>query len=201
MGLHNASPMVLLEGLGPSLPPAEPHLMPFHIDYNGPAPLLSSYFLVRPCPDEAAPKSLKSRFISAFRGRKLQGLKVNVPEGYVGVVFSPQKGKETETSRKTTGKKGAKWTRPSDHVAAVAEDDLETVKTLAASGVFSSFTLWSPDVNVDEGEDEYIRTLTEYRNLLAEVRCLPSRYSLLFTLQRYIERMFKLIFIQYTIDH
>lgn len=43
-------------------------------------------------------------------------------------------------------------------------------RTLEVAGRFDSFVLWHPDFPVDEGRDEYLRTLTEWVALSAEVR-------------------------------
>ncbi|KAH9971005.1 hypothetical protein BGW80DRAFT_1325058, partial [Lactifluus volemus] len=43
-------------------------------------------------------------------------------------------------------------------------------------GRFDSFVLWHPDNPVDEGKDEYLRSLSEWVNIAAEVcvgDCLP----------------------------
>jgi hypothetical protein len=44
------------------------------------------------------------------------------------------------------------------------------IQTLIPVSRFSSLTVWSPDIPVDEGKDEYIRSLTEWTKLAAEVR-------------------------------
>jgi len=54
-------------------------------------------------------------------------------------------------------------------VAAHDAGDDDTVRTLTPTGQFSSFILWNPDIPVDEGRDEYLRSLTEWVSLAAEV--------------------------------
>ncbi|EJU03771.1 hypothetical protein DACRYDRAFT_105926 [Dacryopinax primogenitus] len=111
--------MSTIHFLPPRGQPTNPtlHLMPFHIEHNGPCPL-STYFLVRPASDlpsasastfasTSAPTSvspstslpdktetqspgnpsLKNRFTSSFRGRALKGVQVPLPEGYTGVLL------------------------------------------------------------------------------------------------------------------
>ena len=46
---------------------------------------------------------------------------------------------------------------------------LQDVRQLIPTPTFSSFTIWSPDIPVDEGKDEYIRCLVEWTKLAAEV--------------------------------
>ncbi|KAI0923650.1 hypothetical protein AcV5_009131 [Taiwanofungus camphoratus] len=42
-------------------------------------------------------------------------------------------------------------------------------RVLRPVSAFSSFVLWNPDIPVDEGRDEYLRTLTEWTRLAAEI--------------------------------
>ena len=74
--------------------------LPFEVEFSGPA-MVSEYFTVTENDnasdlvfhDEA--KSGK-QLRSSFRGRKLLGAKVDVPDGYVGLVMEPEKGVPTK---------------------------------------------------------------------------------------------------------
>jgi hypothetical protein len=119
----------------------------------------------------------------------MQGLTVDLPEGFSGIVLSSEdigKRKVVErpaAPRKKGEKKGGRATRRSmrdrkddvdDDGDVTMEDqeaceDSESTKTLRATSKFSSFTLWNADVDVDEGRDEYLRSLSEYQRLSAEV--------------------------------
>lgn len=193
-----------------SIPTVEPHLMPFHIDHSGYAPV-STYFRVKP--DLTTPASeetkdsdttpnaseskfqrLKKRVVSAFRGRKLKGVVVDIPEGYTGVILqaddevgfssssSASSGslglltKKQRPVRLDSPKKGKRLTRRNAALEAENENDVSPefdaeqsvteTKILRPVGTFNSVTIWSPDVDVDETQDEYIRTLDSYRRLL-----------------------------------
>jgi len=137
-----------------------------------------------------------TRFISSFRGRMIQGLKVELPPGYVGVVLKAEgklgeKNKATGKTRDSTkgkpGKTKAKGrsTRNSARVIDVdAEEDnmddamnvdelsadVAAIRTLVPASQFSSFVLWHADNPVDERRDEYFRSLTEWTRLAHEVR-------------------------------
>ncbi|MBW0534421.1 hypothetical protein O181_074136 [Austropuccinia psidii MF-1] len=64
------------------------HLMPFSIDYDGPAQI-STYFLPRPLAPEPTPGGEnQSCFEASFRGRYLHGTQLKVPQGYTGIVLS-----------------------------------------------------------------------------------------------------------------
>ncbi|KAF9454432.1 hypothetical protein P691DRAFT_396755 [Macrolepiota fuliginosa MF-IS2] len=149
-----------------------PNLMPFHIEYNGPAPV-STYMKVEgvrrgvgmPEAEEGGGGGERKeedvdmegdgveRYVSAFRGRTLHGLDVRLPDGYSGLVLrseggSKGKGKEKGKRKKTT------------------EEGDEVV---VASGGFGGLRVWEADVAVDSGGDRYMRGLGEWTVLAGEV--------------------------------
>lgn len=182
--------------------------MPFHVAHTGPAPL-STYFIVKPVqqPDSELVVSddvpsflqrVKARFTAAFRGRRLHGRSVDLPDGYSGIVLKPE---ELQSEKGAAGappkrlalannerRKGRRSTRNSTRANMDSVDgdgdvpmdqetldgDEEVIQTLRPTAKFSNFTLWNGDVDVDEGRDEYLRTLSEYQHLLAEVRLICS---------------------------
>ncbi|GAK67249.1 uncharacterized protein PAN0_017d5476 [Moesziomyces antarcticus] len=86
-------PMELV--LGPSttdaLPQCTPNLMPFHIDYDGPAPVDSFLLLRAAASDDSQDQSSSSTtesagslnsYVSAFRGRAIQSTSLPLPPGY-----------------------------------------------------------------------------------------------------------------------
>ena len=57
---------------------------------------------------------------------------------------------------------------------------LQDVRQLIPTPTFLPFTIWSPDIPVDEGKDEYVRCLVEWTKLAAEVLqklFFPSRVT------------------------
>ncbi|KAH9851841.1 ribonuclease H2, subunit C [Lenzites betulinus] len=142
------------------------------------------------------PEYETSHYTSAFRGRSLHGLKVELPKGYVGVVLRApdslkakgvelSKAEEAHTSKtraKAKSKGSGKRTRGSkraespvqvdedvDEVPAPGDRDEGSVRVLNPTASFSSFMLWHPDIPVDEGRDGYLRSLTEWTRLAAEI--------------------------------
>ncbi|KZT07337.1 uncharacterized protein LAESUDRAFT_124757 [Laetiporus sulphureus 93-53] len=123
------------------------------------------------------------RFIAAFRGRTVQGLQVTLPVGYGGLVLrTPDEKPKNDSPQGRTGEKkrkgGMRLTRHS--ARAVIDDDAEEtlddpdtpVRRLQPTATFSSFVLWNQDIPVDDGRDEYLRSLTEWTRLAAEIhRC------------------------------
>ncbi|KAG2075508.1 hypothetical protein BDR04DRAFT_1005099 [Suillus decipiens] len=127
--------------------------------------------------------SLGNSFIAAFRGRQVHGRTVGLPQGYGGIVLSAPSGDAksqgddtgtVETMAQTRGK--ARSTRTCSRQMETNEDDAAAdgsrveIRRLTPVSRFSSLTVWSPDIPVDEGKDEYLRSLTEWTKLAAEVR-------------------------------
>ncbi|KAI0317268.1 ribonuclease H2, subunit C [Amylostereum chailletii] len=48
-------------------------------------------------------------------------------------------------------------------------DDDEPTRMFKPSAQFSSFVLWHPDIPVDEGKDEYLRSMSEWIELATEI--------------------------------
>ena len=173
------------------LPSLEPNLLPVHIPWDGPAPV-SQYFLVQPAlePDEATrtlptpvsengetetlrPKqTLKKRFTAAFRGRKMHGLQVNLPEGMSGLVLRPADPLTKERIERSIQRRRQEIIDDDDEN--VEEPSGET-RYLEPIAKFSSFIHWNPDIQLDESRDEYIQGLNQWRRLCSKV--VYSSYS------------------------
>ncbi|EPQ27055.1 uncharacterized protein PFL1_05339 [Pseudozyma flocculosa PF-1] len=83
------------------LPPVQANLMPFHIDYSGPAPI-DAFMVLRQAeghedetpgaeshdPTAVTAKPTAESLVSAFRGRTIQSTQLPLPKGYVGRIVS-----------------------------------------------------------------------------------------------------------------
>lgn len=90
-----------------------PQLVPFHIDYSGPAPI-STYFLVgdTPSPPNSMPfATIKRAFSAAFRGRLMHGINVMIPESYMGLAVRIDALAGTSDSTNEKAKKSSKLKR------------------------------------------------------------------------------------------
>ncbi|KAI0766170.1 ribonuclease H2, subunit C [Trametes elegans] len=140
-------------------------------------------------------RSKHRHFFASFRGRSMHGLEVDLPAGYAGVVLrapDDRNGKraaptssaadDSKTRTRTQAKAGERATRRSKRgepvevadeetgdAEAVAMEDEGPVRMLQPAAQFSSFVLWHPDIPVDESRDEYLRSLTEWTKLAAEI--------------------------------
>ncbi|KAI6023323.1 ribonuclease H2, subunit C [Pisolithus marmoratus] len=244
------------------LPTSTPNLMPFHIEYSGPAPM-SRYFRPEPAPatvatreltttlssssvvtltgestpgtsesqssvatsvtvveavDMSQPKetigaetqpspeldsadSSERKLVAAFRGRRVVGQVMKLPDGYGGLVLQAPSLRNTagnlsgtrglakpastvnpkQANTRRTTRTSARARKLDDEDVAMeeavnsAEEDSqrapspEATRQLLPVSTFSSFTVWSPDIPVDEGKDEYMRTLIEWTRLAAEI--------------------------------
>lgn len=135
--------------------------------------------------------SKEEPLVAAFRGRTVRGTRISVPHGYTGVVLVGADANKTKQPPSSPPPPGRRPSRYSGRVIHVDEDDepldvdMDEVdaddqeeeeesptRTLTLTSVFSSFVVWNPDIAVDSGRDEYIRSLNEWTKLSAMV-CRP----------------------------
>ena len=57
-----------------------------------------------------------------------------------------------------------------DDTAKMSAEDGRPVRVMKAAARFDSFVLWHSDIAMDEGNNEYLRLLSEWVNIAAEVR-------------------------------
>jgi hypothetical protein len=111
-----------------------------------------------------------SRNVSYFRGRKLHGKTVKIPEGYKGVILS-------STDQKL----------PKEAQASEVEEDLDENEQSKDIGVledqaeFDEVMVWGHEALPDESTDPYVRGVEEWIALAEQVgsgpRCLYSTDS------------------------
>ena len=143
---------------------------------------------------QTATSSPSGHLVAAFRGRTVRGQTVELPPGYAGIILNTPEAKQggftastsktaesafhkPQSARRTT--RGSKQMCEDGGADANEEPDLTEladaleasvpVRSLEVSASFSSFVLWNADIPVDEGRDEYLRSLTEWTNLAAVV--------------------------------
>ena len=133
---------------------------------------------------DATPK--EDPLVAAFRGRTIRGTRIPVPDGYTGVVLVGADVNKTKQASPPPPPPGRRASRRSGRVIHVDEEpqDVEMddsgegadadcqeeeeeapTRTLTLASTFPSFVVWNPDIPVDEGRDEYIRSLDEWIKL------------------------------------
>jgi Ribonuclease H2 non-catalytic subunit (Ylr154p-like) len=116
------------------------------------------------------------RFVSSFRGRTVHGVEVALPKGYVGIILRGDADGRTCTAA-GNAKRRPTW-QPREIPAegymhdtpGMLLDEDGPMRMLRPTARFDAFVLWHPDIAVDEGKDEYLRSLSEWVNISAEVR-------------------------------
>jgi ribonuclease H2 subunit C len=120
------------------------------------------------------------RFISSFRGRTVHGVEVTLPKGYAGIVLRGDTNDQAHPHPSTGSKSKRRPVRNSRRRPIEEEEELDEmsledeekppVRVLKPTARFDSFVLWHQDIPVDEGRDEYLRSLSEWTNIASEVR-------------------------------
>jgi ribonuclease H2 subunit C len=118
------------------------------------------------------------RFISSFRGRTVHGVEVTLPKGYAGIVLRGDTNDRahpypsTSKSKRRPVRNSRRKPAEEEELDEMSLDDEEKppVRVLKPTARFDSFVLWHPDIPVDEGRDEYLRSLSEWTNIASEVR-------------------------------
>ncbi|KAN0109230.1 Ribonuclease H2, subunit C [Russula decolorans] len=118
------------------------------------------------------------RFISSFRGRTVHGVEVTLPKGYAGIVLRGDTNDQAHP-RPLTGNKSKRRPVRNSRRRSIEEEELDEmsledeekppVRVLKPTARFDSFVLWHPDIPVDEGQDEYLRSLSEWTNIASEI--------------------------------
>ena len=121
------------------------------------------------------------RFISSFRGRTVHGVEVSLPKGYAGIVLRGDTDDRAHPRPSTGGKfkrrpvRNSRGRSAGEELDGISLEDGEEeppapVRVLKPTARFDSFVLWHPDIPVDEGRDEYLRSLSEWMDIASEVR-------------------------------
>lgn len=147
-----------------------------------PVATASTSCVLRPGPIQRLSESAK-RFISSFRGRTVHGVDVALPTGYTGIILRGDSDGDRRQMARCKTKRWSTWQARGNPVGGRLDDTSEMlsdeeedrpVRTLKPAARFDSFVLWHPDVPVDEGKDEYLRSLSEWVNIAAEVCVLVT---------------------------
>ncbi|KAL2814065.1 ribonuclease H2 subunit C [Aspergillus cavernicola] len=119
-----------------------PNILPCRIHHDGPVNSLDRYWT--PVSDEKD-KNLQTAY---FRGRKLRGRWVQIPEGYEGVVAS-------HTDREMPG--------TTDNASVSGEDaeQEEPVKILEKQATFGGYVVWGHEM-IPAADDPFVKGVEEW---------------------------------------
>ncbi|KAL4786777.1 ribonuclease H2 non-catalytic subunit-domain-containing protein [Aspergillus varians] len=118
-----------------------PNILPCRIHHDGPVKSLNRYW--SPTVDEKD-KNLQTSY---FRGRKLRGRRVQIPEGYEGVVAA-----HTDREIPTAAS--------SESVNEEGERD-EPVKILEKQATFSDYVVWGHET-IPAADDSFVKGVEEW---------------------------------------
>ncbi|KAJ6443132.1 ribonuclease H2 non-catalytic subunit [Purpureocillium lavendulum] len=135
---------------------AVPNLLPCRIHHNGPVDPVSSYWN----PDHTQSSASEAY----FRGRKLQGKKVPVPDQYEGVVVErkqPQ-GNAMSLDPQSQGQTAG---------GADADADIDTTErgAMHVTAQFDEVTVWFHQAAADSASDPYIRSIEEWLHVADQI--------------------------------
>ncbi|RAL12154.1 ribonuclease H2 subunit C [Aspergillus homomorphus CBS 101889] len=131
-----------------------PNILPCKVHYDGPFKKLDRFWTPRP--DEQD----KDVQIAYFRGRRLKGRRVAVPEGYEGVIA------------KSTDRTLPRSRRKIEAEVEEVEPE-EPVRILEKQGTFKEYTVWGHEL-VPAADDAFVRGVEEWIRLAEAMHCQPS---------------------------
>ncbi|PWY92895.1 ribonuclease H2 subunit C [Aspergillus heteromorphus CBS 117.55] len=131
-----------------------PNILPCRIRHDGPVETLDRYWT--PESDEND-KNLQTAY---FRGRKLRGRRVAIPEGYEGIVATPSD--RVMPSTQTSADVEVEETEPE-----------EPVKVLEKQGTFDEYVVWGHEW-VPAADDSFVKGVEEWIKLAEAMHCQPS---------------------------
>ncbi|KAL4806426.1 ribonuclease H2 non-catalytic subunit-domain-containing protein [Aspergillus unguis] len=118
-----------------------PNILPCRIHHDGPVDSVNRYW--KPIADEKD-KDFQTAY---FRGRKLRGRRVQIPEGYEGVVAAhSDREMQTTTERETVGEES---------------EQEEPVKVLEKQADFKDYVVWSHET-VPAADDPFVKGVEEW---------------------------------------
>jgi hypothetical protein len=161
--------MLGIKSDAPSHPKTTAHLLPCRVHYDGPVEPAQSYWsptqkdgklIGNPSWEQKLNYSIiDGTRVAYFRGRKLLGKTVKLPEGYRGVVV------ETETPPPATAE-------PEQDVVDLGKDEVEervALASLETKAEFEEFVVWGHEAMADATSDPYVR-IEDWTRLAEQVR-------------------------------
>ncbi|RDW74682.1 ribonuclease H2 subunit C [Aspergillus mulundensis] len=118
-----------------------PNILPCRIHHDGAVESLNRYWTPKADPED---NNLQTAY---FRGRKLRGRRVHLPEGYEGVVV-------THTDREMPTTIG------SETVSAEGERD-EPIKVLEKQATFGDYMVWGHEM-IPAADDSFVKGVEEW---------------------------------------
>ncbi|KAJ6149738.1 Ribonuclease H2 subunit C [Penicillium samsonianum] len=131
-----------------------PNIIPCRIHHDGPIDSLDRYWTVKDEKD--------STQTAHFRGRKLRGRRVAIPDGYQGVVATP-------TDRVLPAAQRA----DSDGAEDAEAEPEEPVKIMETQSTFDEFVVWGHEA-LPAADDTFVKGVEEWLQFADAMHTTPS---------------------------
>lgn len=164
---------------GPSVSQTVPHLLPCRVQYDGPAEPLQTYWGPSEAKGEQPRPHIRGRTaksnildgskVAYFRGRKLHGKTVKLPEGHRGVVL--QKGDVKAAA--VQAPEAETVVEPEEHEG----EDPTPAGCLETRAEFEEIIVWGHEATADATSDPYVRSMEEWLALADQVASALVRSS------------------------
>lgn len=160
----------------PSCDKATPNVLPCRIQHDGPVSQVNSYWKPSQEPGIYDSAMVAETFTNCvtdgkrvvyFRGRKLHGRALRLPEGYRGAVVD-----KTEPPK-------PQEPRPDEpEVVDLEAEDEMPLGALETKAEFDEIVIWGHESVADTNSDPYVRGVDEWIKLAEKVTCWASNASL-----------------------
>ncbi|OQD64995.1 hypothetical protein PENPOL_c006G10803 [Penicillium polonicum] len=137
-----------------STPQCTPNIIPCRIHHDGPIDSLDRYWTVKDEKDNTQ--------TAHFRGRKLRGRRVALPDGYQGVVATP-------TDRVLPATQRAE----SDGAEDVEAEPEEPVKIMEMQSTFDEFVVWGHEA-LPAADDTFVKGVEEWLQFADAMHTAPA---------------------------
>ncbi|KAI7003017.1 hypothetical protein KC355_g9451 [Hortaea werneckii] len=147
--------------------PLHPNILPCTIHHSGPIKVSKRYWspmttTTTSSSSTTTPHDHGSKIQTAhFRGRKLQGRKIRLPEGYIGQILQ-----KTDDEKEVKQQKGHEATAENSEEAGEdgnMQPSATPVRMLETKGTFDALTIWGHEhAPLGEEDDEFARGIGEW---------------------------------------
>ncbi|KAE8413472.1 ribonuclease H2 non-catalytic subunit-domain-containing protein [Aspergillus pseudocaelatus] len=132
-----------------------PNILPCRIHYDGPVGTLGRYWKSE---SDEKDTNLQTAY---FRGRKLRGRRVAIPEGYEGIVALPTERVMPPTQRNANST-----------ISEETEQE-EPVKILEKQATFNEYVVWGHELT-PAADDSFVKGVEEWLKLAEAMHCQPN---------------------------
>ncbi|EFW99203.1 ribonuclease h2, subunit c [Grosmannia clavigera kw1407] len=159
-----AQHMLQITSESASAPPqVKPHLLPCRIHHTGPVGATDLFW---------APKTEGTKHTAYFRGRKLCGHAVHVPEGYRGVVGARQPSAQEQARQRNEPEEIIDVDADVDDQAAQRQQTV--TGGLAVLAEFDEMIVWGHHSAPDAATDAHMRGVDEWLALSEQIHSYPK---------------------------